>query len=284
MSPVALGLVIGAAVLHAGWNALAKRAADPLAFLWCAGGVGTLLYLPGVVYVLTVSGFRRAAWPFVIATIVLHSAYFFTLGRAYRSGDLSVVYPIARGLGVVLVPVLAFAIFDERLSPAGVLGVALVVLGIFALHWRRRQRTATSLLAPGTGWAITTGIIIAGYSLVDKAGVARLSPLAYIGLMELGAYIVLGPVVLARRDALRREWRTNRLAVLAAGILSPGAYLLVLFAFQLSKAAYVVAGREMSIVLSALIGSLWMSEGRLGQRLAGAAVVAAGVACVALAR
>jgi drug/metabolite transporter (DMT)-like permease len=279
---VALGLVLGAAVIHAGWNALAKRAADPLAFLWCAGGVGTLLYLPGVVYVLAESGFRRAALPFVIATIVLHSAYFFTLGRAYRSGDLSVVYPVARGLGVVLVPLAAFAIFDERLSPAGVLGVALVVLGIVALDWRRRTRA--SLLAPGTGWAITTGVIIAGYSLVDKAGVTRLSPLAYIGLMELGACIVLGPVMLARREGLRREWRTNRLAILAAAILSPGAYLLVLFAFQLSKAAYVVAGREVSIVLSALIGSLWMNEGRLGRRLAGAAVVAAGVVCVALAR
>jgi len=152
VSPVALGLVIGAAVIHAGWNALAKRAGDPLAFLWCAGGVGTLLYLPGVLYVLSATGFPRGALPFVVATVVLHSAYFFTLGRAYRSGDLSVVYPVARGLGVALVPVLAFAIFDERLSPVGTLGVALVVLGIFSLHWRRRW-SAGPLLAPGTGWA-----------------------------------------------------------------------------------------------------------------------------------
>jgi drug/metabolite transporter (DMT)-like permease len=283
VSPGALALVIAAAVVHAGWNALAKRAADPLAFLWCAGGAGSLLYLPGVVCVVARSGFRPAALPFVIATIVLHSAYFFALGRAYQSGDLSVVYPIARGLGVVLVPVAALLIFDERLSPIGILGVALVVVGIFALHWRRR-RASTPLLAPGTGWAIATGVTIAGYSLVDKGGVAHLSPFAYIGLMELGAFLVLLPAMLARRHGLRREWRTNRLAILAAGILSPGAYLLVLFAFQLSKAAYIVAGREVSIVLSALIGSLWMKEGRLGQRLAGAAVVAAGVVCVAVAR
>ncbi|PYO56135.1 MAG: EamA family transporter [Candidatus Rokuibacteriota bacterium] len=276
MSPLALGLVIGAAVVHAGWNALAKRAGDPLAFLWCAGGVSTLLYLPGVLYVLSATGFPRAALPFVVTTVVLHSAYFFTLGRAYGAGDLSVVYPVARGLGVALVPVLAFAIFDERLSPVGTLGVALVVLGIFSLHGRRRWRAAP-LLAPGTGWALATGLIIAGYSLVDKAGVTLLHPLAYIGLLELGAFLVLVP-------AVRREWRGNRLAILVVGILSPGAYLLVLFAFQLSKVAYVVAGREVSIVLSALIGSLWMREGALSQRLAGAAVVAAGVVCVALAR
>jgi len=285
VSPVALGLVLAAAVIHAGWNALAKRAGvagDPLAFLWCAGAIGTLLYLPGVLYVLTETGLPRAALPFVVATILLHSAYFFTLGRAYRSGDLSIVYPVARGLGVVLVPGLALVIFDERLSPFGVLGITLVVLGIVILHWRRRARA--SLFAPGTGWAIATGVTIAGYSLVDKAGVARLSPLAYIGLMELGATCVLGSVLFGRRDALRREWQVNRTAVLIAGLLSPGGYLLVLFAFQLSKAAYVVAGREVSIVLSALIGSLWMGEGRLAQRAVGALVVAAGVACVALAR
>src|SRR5262249_53591917 len=88
--------------------------------------------------------------------------------------------------------------------------------------------------------------------------------------------LVLLPAILGRRAAVRREWQTNFPRDLAAAVLSPGAYLLVLFAFQLSKAAYVVAGREMSIVLSALIGSLWMREGHLVQRLAGAAVVAAG--------
>src|SRR5262245_31562586 len=170
VNPVALALVLAAAVIHTGWNALAKRAGvagDPLAFLWCAGAVGTLLYLPGLLYVLGQTGLPRAALPFVIAAIVLHSAYFFTLGRAYRSGDLSIVYPVARGLGVVLVPGLALVIFDEHLSPFGVLGVTLVVLGIVSLHWRRQARA--SVLAPGTGMAIATGENISGYALVDNA-------------------------------------------------------------------------------------------------------------------
>ena len=283
MSTAALGLVIGAALIHAGWNALAKRAGDPLAFLWWAGGGATALYLPGVVYVLRDRGFRPAAVPFVVATVLLHAVYFFSLGRAYRSGDLSLVYPVARGTGVALVPILAFVVFDERLSPVGTLGVLLVILGIFSLHWRRR-RPAAPLLAPGTAWALATGLTIAGYSLVDKAGVMRLHPLPYIGLMELGAWLVLLPAVLARPDVLRREWRVNWPTILLVAAMSPSSYLLVLFAFQFSKAAYVVAGREISIVFSALIGSLWMGEGALGRRLASAAIVAAGVACVALAR
>jgi drug/metabolite transporter (DMT)-like permease len=282
VSPSALLLVLCAALLHAGWNALTKRGGDPLAFLFCAGGLGAVLYLPGALFLLWARGLPFVALPFVVATVLLHAVYFFALGRAYRGGDLSVVYPIARGTGVALVPVLGLVILDERLSGLGMAGVALVVLGIFSLHHGSGARRA--LLAPGSGWALLTGVTIAGYSLVDKSGVARLHPLAYIGLMEVGACLLLMPAMLARRAVLAREWRTNWRTIAAAAVMSPGGYLLVLFAFQLSKAAYVVAGREISIVFSALIGSLLLREGALGRRLAGAAMVAAGVACVALAR
>jgi drug/metabolite transporter (DMT)-like permease len=127
-------------------------------------------------------------------------------------------------------------------------------------------------------------VLIAAYSLLDRAGVARISPLAYIWLLEVGSCALLFPVALARPEARRREWRLNRSTIVAAALMSPTAYLLVLFAFQLSKTGYVVAAREMSIVLSAIIGAAWMKEGAGARRLAGAAVVLAGVACVALAR
>jgi len=276
--------VLGAALLHAGWNALAKRGGDPVLFLWCVGGLATALYCPLGLWVLAQRGLPLAAVPFVVATVVLHSLYFFTLGRAYRAGDFSLVYPVARGLGVALVPMLALALFEERLSPLGATGVGLVAAGIFSLHWRPGAWTRAALLASGTGWAIATGVLIASYSLVDKAGVARLHPIPYIWLMEAGAVILLTPVALARRGAIGHEWRDNWRTITLAAVMSPTGYLLVLFAFQLSKTAYVVAAREMSIVLSAIIGSVWLGEGSLGRRLLGSAVVLAGVACVALAR
>jgi len=276
--------VLGAALLHAGWNALAKRGGDPVLFLWCVGGLATALYCPVGLWVLAQRGLPLAAVPFVVATVVLHSLYFFTLGRAYRAGDFSLVYPVARGLGVALVPMLALALFEERLSPLGATGVGLVAAGIFSLHWRPGAWTRAALLASGTGWAIATGVLIASYSLVDKAGVARLHPIPYIWLMEAGAVILLTPVALARRGAIGHEWRDNWRTITLAAVMSPTGYLLVLFAFQLSKTAYVVAAREMSIVLSAIIGSVWLGEGSLGRRLLGSAVVLAGVACVALAR
>ena len=284
MTGAALALVLSAAVIHATWNAMAKGARDPMAMLWWTGVLSSLVLAPPSLYVLARDGFLPRALPFVVATVILHSMYFFSLGKAYQTGDFSVVYPMARGMGVALVPMGAYYFFDERLSRLGILGIALIGLGIFVLHWRRGAWSEDALLRPGTGWAIATGLCIASYSLVDKVGVSHINPLPYLWAMMLGSCVSLLPAVRARPGSMAREWRENRLAVLLSGVLSPGGYLLVLFAFRLSKAGYVVAGREVSIVISALIGSILLKEGRLPQRLLGAAVVAFGVVCVALAR
>ena len=198
MTGAALALVTAAAFLHASWNALAKRGQDPIAFLWWASCAASLLLLPLGAAELATTGFPAAAAPFVVATIVLHSIYF--------------------------------------------------------------------------------------YSLVDKAGVQRIGPVPYLMLMEAGSVLVFLPVILMRPAAARRELVRNWSRILAASAMSAAAYTLVLFAFQMSKTGYVVAAREMSIALSVLIGSFWFGEGHLAPRLTGAAIVLAGVACIALAR
>ena len=284
MSPTALVLVVCAAALHAGWNALAKRGGDQIVFLWCATIASTLAVTPLGVWTIARGGFPRAAVPFIVATIVVHVLYFYALGRAYASGAYSLVYPVARGLGVALVPLLALLLFDERLSPLGTLGVALVVAGLAALHILPGH-AAGAHAAPGRAllWPVLTGLTIASYSLIDRAGVARIDPVPYIMLMESGCAVLGLPLLWLRPRAVRSElgrWRT----IVLAGVMSMLAYTLVLFAFRMSKTGYVVATRELSIVLSALIGSLWLREGRLAPRLAGAAIVLAGVACIAMAR
>jgi len=288
MTGTAFALVLAAAVLHSVWNALAKRARDQVAFLWFAQTLSTVLLAPFWLGMLVVDGFPPSALPFVVATIVLHALYFFTLGNAYRLGEFSLVYPIARGLGVALVPILALFVFNERLSPLGTTGVTLVVVGIIGLHLTpgslKQIGARGTRLSAGTWWAVLTGLLIGTYSLVDKAGVARLHPVPYIGLLGLGVSVALLPAVRARGEALRREWAVNRQALVVASTMTLTGYLLVLFAYRLSKVGYVVAARELSIVFSAIIGSLWFGEGRLGPRLLGALVILAGVACVALAR
>src|ERR1043165_215204 len=118
MPAAALALVLAAAVVHSGWNALTKRAHDQFAFLCLAVGLGGVLFLPVTLWTLPPGGVPVPAWPYVIATVVLHALYFYALGRSYRSGEFSLVYPVARGLGVALVPVLAVLVLDERPSAA----------------------------------------------------------------------------------------------------------------------------------------------------------------------
>src|SRR5438445_5890802 len=127
MSEAALALVLGAAVIHATWNALAKRGRDPMAILWWAGAIGSLIMTPFAIYILSRDGFSPRALPFVVATVILHSVYFFTLARAYQSGEFSLVYPLARRLGGAIVPAAAFLLFDQRLSSRVVAGIVLVL-------------------------------------------------------------------------------------------------------------------------------------------------------------
>jgi drug/metabolite transporter (DMT)-like permease len=286
VSGPALALVVCAAVLHAVWNALAKRADNQFVFLWCSVSLATALLLPLGLLRLPAEPAPASGLPFVAASVAIHALYFWALGRAYRHGDFSRVYPMARGLGVALVPLVALPVFGERLSWLGSLGVGLVVLGIAALGAMPTATPASVARAGGAGtaWALVTGLTIAAYSLVDKAGVARLHPMPYIALMGASLSVVLAPVVLADRPALGREWRRHWRTILVASAMNLTSYLLVLFAFRLSKVGYVVASRELSILFSAFIGSLWLGEGRLAPRLAGASVVLAGVLGVALAR
>jgi drug/metabolite transporter (DMT)-like permease len=286
VSGPALALVVCAAILHAIWNALAKRADNQFVFLWCSVSLATALLLPLGLLRLPAERAPASGLPFVAASVAIHALYFWALGRAYRHGDFSRVYPMARGLGVALVPLVALPLFGERLSWLGSLGVGLVVLGIAALGAMPAATTASVARASGAGtaWALVTGLTIAAYSLVDKAGVARLHPMPYIALMGASLSVVLAPVVLADRPALGREWRRHWRTILVASAMNLTSYLLVLFAFRLSKVGYVVAARELSILFSAFIGSLWLGEGRLAPRLAAASVVLAGVVCVALAR
>lgn len=288
MPGAALALVLTAAVLHAGWNALAKQARDQFCFLWSAVTLAAALFAPVTLAALAASGLPGPARPYVAATIAVHAVYFYTLGRSYRSGELSLVYPLARGLGVALVPLLAVPTLGERLSPLGATGVGLVVVGILApqLGGHDRQRLGGLLRHPGPGtwWAALTGLTIAAYALVDKAGVARLHPVPYIGLMFVGTSLLLAPIAFGARAALAAEWRRNGRAIVAAGAMTLTAYLLVLFAFRLSKAGYVVAARESAIVVSVVVGRLWFAEPAWRVRLGGATLILAGVACVALAR
>ena len=169
MSGLALGIVLVAALFHAGWNLLAKKSRKKMAFIWWFVLIATIGYLPMFLYFRPGFDPTPAGWACIIATGILHALYFWFMGGAYERGDLSLVYPLSRGSGPLFVPVLAVIFLQERLALAGGIGIALVVLGIYVIHLKaftvnsffeplRAMRGSASL------WALCTGGTIAGYS------------------------------------------------------------------------------------------------------------------------
>jgi len=290
MSGLALGIVVVAAFLHASWNYLAKKSRNKLAFIWWTILFSVILFFPMFIYYWPAATISSAGWVCIVATGVLHAFYFWFMSGAYERGDLSLVYPLSRGSGPLLVPILAVLLMNEQLSITGVLGIALVIVGIFSIHLRSFsiQSFLEPILALRGGaslWALYTGGTIAGYSLVDKVGVTNVHPPVYIYLMFVISLLLLSPYVFVKvRLDLKKEWNINKIQILIVGFLDLFTYLMILFALQISKVSYVAAVREVSIVFSALIGIMLLQEKNAPQKLAGAVLISIGVIFIGLSR
>jgi drug/metabolite transporter (DMT)-like permease len=271
MAAAALLLTLGAAALHAGWNLLVAGAEDTDAVTAVMLAVAVVVFAPVAAVTWDVD---PAAAPYLVASGVLELAYAALLAAAYRGSELSLVYPLARGLAPVLVLALAAAL-GARPSGVEAAGVLLVAFGVVLVRGLRRGNRRGVVL----GAAIAA--CIAGYTLVDKAGIAHADPIAYLELaLLLPALAYPAAVARARGVAPLRAALRPRAAVAGAAMF--GAYALVLAALDRAPAAPVAAVRETSIVLATALAALVLRE-RVGPaRAAGAAAVAGGVALIAL--
>lgn len=291
MTGLAFALVIGSAFTHATWNFLLKRSEDKVAFLWSLGLVATcgLIGPATVVGIVEGVGWRGVMYGGVSGAI--HGAYGIALARGYQIGDLSRVYPVARGMGPALVPAAAVIFLDEEVSAVGAAGIALVVAGIYAVHLEsglvsELRRPLKLLSAPETQMALLTGVLIASYSVWDKAALDHLSPVTLNGFSMAGHMLVLTPLALylgGGTATIRGEWRAHGRSALAAGVLAPLGYLMVLAALTTSRISYVAPAREVGIVLGAAMGVVLLREGYGAARVAGAGLIVAGVITLALA-
>jgi drug/metabolite transporter (DMT)-like permease len=274
-------LVLLAAVLHASWNVLVKMGGDRLLVQTIVIGTGSLLCALALPW----AGLPApASWPFVIASVLVHNLYFFFLLRSYAHGDLSQVYPIARGTSPLVVALLAVPFAGERLSPTDLLGVCLVTLGIASLSAGRRATGDRRAVA----YALMTGLLIAAFTLVDGIGVRRAGgPLSFILWMQALEILPLALfVLLRRRDRIRPFLATNGarrvLGGVLGGIMAASAYGIVLWAYSRASLAPVSALRETSVVMAAAFGALRLGEPFGARRVAAAAVVVLGVALLNL--
>ena len=224
----------------------------------------------------------RSVWPLLAGSGIIHTVYMMALVQAYTHGDLSLVYPVARGLAPLFVAVGAPLILGERLSILSVVGILLVGSGVTWLGFSAR-RTAANL--PALGWAIATALCICSYSIVDKVGVSRTNPLSYIIVLMGWNGVCMTPFVLWRRNRLRLAdlWRRRWRISVTGGLLSVTAYLLVLIAMQLTQVSYIAALRETSVVLAALLGWRVLGETYGRRRILASTLVAVGLCLLVLA-
>ncbi len=290
MTTAALALVLASACMHATWNYLVKRSLDKSLFFWAMAAVGLIgLAVPGVAFAVF-DGFTLTMFGFALISVCFHASYAVTLTRSYRLGDLSSVYPISRGMGPALVPLLAVLLLGESVSAVAIIGIVLVVLGIYATHIDSRflrdfSHPLRALAAPGTRIAFVTGVIIAAYTISDKVALNRdLNPVSLSTFDTFGNVLGLLPALAAAgAAALNREWHRDAPSIVAAGILAPVGYLLVLVALTTTRVSYVAPSREIGIVLGTAMGVLLLGEGYGLTRIWGSAFVVAGVIVIALA-
>ena len=265
--------MLGAAALHATWNA------------WVRGGSNPLLHTAALVIWTGVIGVpvaialpmpNPASWPWLALSIAIHVLYYFTLARAYTHGALSVVYPIMRGGAPVLVSLGTWIFLGESLSPAGWLGVLLVSLGVLAIAFKAKLDKARAAI----GWAIACSITIASYSIVDGQG-ARLSqnPLSFTAWLFILESIVFTALLgmAGQAKPLAAYMRARMGATALGGLLSAAGYAIVLWAMTKAPMALVSATRETSVLFAALLGVWLLREKLTARQWTGALVIVIGL-------
>ncbi len=271
MGADAFGLALAAAFLHAAWNVLLARTRNPQTATTVAFCVATVAWAPVAVARWRV---EASAWPYIAGSAAFELAYVLLLGAAYARARLSVFYPLARGVAPVLVLAVAALALGAATSWLQGVGVCAVGAGILLVRGRRPDRGSTL-------FGLTIATTIAGYTLLDNSGVARADPLTYLELVMIPTALASAAVVAVRsgRAALRAGLRTETVLI---GPLTLAPYALVLFALRLAPAAPVAAVRESSVLIAVALSVLFLRERVSGWHAAGAAVVVAGIALLAV--
>lgn len=285
----ALLLVLAAALLHATWNIVAKQAGGDHRFAFIGAAMVGVLWAPVALWFgwHELPRWGLAEWGIVALSALLHVLYFDTLLRGYRAADLTVVYPVARGSAPLVTAAAAVLLLGERLTLAGVLGVLAVCGGVFLIAggpnvFRRAKDTAR--VRTGLRWGALTGLLIAGYSVIDGYAVKVLlvGPVLLDYFGNLLRLPMLLPAVWRDRAGfgavLQAQWRH----ALVVATLGPVAYVLVLYALKIAPLSHVAPAREVSMLIAAVLGGKLLGERDRGLRIAGATCIAGGVAALAL--
>lgn len=284
MPVTAFLLVLFAAIAHSSWNFLIKSAVQSTHLIWFSSVGETILFMPLAFWILKHAGWRLSltAGAFLLLTGILHLFYTECLQRAYCAGDLSVVYPMARGTGPLLSFFAAVLALHEHPSRAATLGALLVSFGILSLSGATTG-LQDMMFSGGLFWGGLTGFVIACYTVTDGYSVKMLmlSPILVDYAGNFFRTIVLSSSAW-ERGTLRQEYRCHWKEAMGISVLTPIRYILVLFAMKLAPVSRVAPVREMSMIMGAYLGTKVLNEGNGLCRMIGTAVIASGVAALTL--
>lgn len=282
MSLLALALILIAAVFHATWNLLYKQAGGGPEFIWMHTSASAVLYAPLVVVIILIQQVNLATtvvWA-ILGSAVIHAVYFSLLRKGYGVGDLSLVYPLARGTGPVLATVAAVFFLGERPTGVALAGSCLVIVSIFVFAGPLTGNRSRDAIVIG----LLTGVSIGCYTVWDKYAVSRIrvSPLLMEWGITVGLSILLAPLAYSRWGAVRKHWGEQRKQVLGVGLLCPLSYILILTAMVFSPVSYIAPAREISILIGVVMGVRVLAEGHPRRRYLASIMMIAGVVALAI--
>jgi drug/metabolite transporter (DMT)-like permease len=220
---------------------------------------------------------------FMAGSATLHTVYFVLLNEGYRAGDLSLVYPLARGTGPLLASIAAILFLGERPSIIALTGGFLIIGGVIVLTWNP-QRLGQAGVRKAIGYALVTGTFIAGYTLWDKQAVSRfaVAPVLLDWGSNLGRALLLTPFGISHLKSARKEWQSHRFEIVGVAVLVPLAYILVLTALRFTPVSYVAPAREISILIGTAMGTRLLAEGDVHRRLVAACAMVLGVVALSI--
>ena len=287
MTPLALGIIIVAAFMHATWNYAAKRSGGGLPFVWLTGLLSFAFYVPAVTcYWLWQHPVLPSAALFLfVGSGLIKTAYALLLQRGYRHGDFSLIYPLARGTGPLFSTLAAIVLFGERPTPLALAGGLVIVGCVFYLAGGTTLLHADRAhLRQGLRYGFTCGCCIAAYTVWDQRAVSQLHlpPVLYDCGTQLVTCAVLTPFAWPRRAEAAAAWREHRGKVITVALLGPAAYMLILTAMSFTPVSYIAPAREISILIGTFFGAKLLKEADASRRLLAASGMVAGVIALAL--
>ena len=291
MSTFPFLLVLISALTHGLWNFLAKRADNKDIFIGLSKISETLLFLIPFGIVLTVQGYGATNWPLFVAVAAgfVFLNYFFLM-QAYKQIDLSIAYPISRA-STLFLPLLAFLFIGERIDGLGWLSIGLMTLAVFVLQlqtfsWVEVAQLGRKLARPGIVFALLAALMAASYTIWDKVAVSHIHPFLYFYSYTFLTSLFYAGLLAVRfeKTAVTHEWQQHKRSIIAVAALNTFTYLLVLIALGISKASYVGALRQVSLVVGVLLGWRFLDEAISAPKVVSVGLLLLGTILIAFAR